>query len=144
MKNPYEKLFVMPAATDQSDPTDRLCRNVMIKIEAREVAQIRGRSFGFGLISIAAIIALIPAVDYLARSFTQSGFGQYLSLLTSDGSIALSHWQDVLMSITETLPVTALTALTALLIISLMSLRWFSRYQASLKSHEHSFASSLA
>jgi hypothetical protein len=90
---------------------------------------------GFGLVVIAAIGAFIPAVNYLARTASASGLGQYISLLTSDGSYALSHWQTLAMSITDALPVTAIMAIVALLLICLSSLRSFMRYRADLNAH---------
>lgn len=137
MNNPYEKLLGTPSESmARNDPTDRLCQKVMQKIERREFGRMRRRSFVFGVIVIAATAALIPAFQYFGRAAAASGLVQYLSLIASDGSYALSHWKDFLLSITDALPITAFMAIVALALVCLSALRWFMRYQTSLSVHQ--------
>ena len=137
MNNPYENLLVSPnASSDQNCPTESLCQKVMQKIESREISHDRRFIYGFGLVVITAIVAFIPAINYLIGTTSSSGLGQYVSLLVSDGSYALSHWQELFMSITDALPVTAIMAIVALLLVCLSSLRQFMSYQQSLSIHE--------
>jgi heme/copper-type cytochrome/quinol oxidase subunit 4 len=141
MNNSYEKLLGMQFAENaQTDPTDQMCQRVMQKIEHRELGRIRRRAFGFGLMVIVTILAFIPAINYLSRTFVASGLGQYSSLLSSDGSYVMAHWQDLAMSIGEALPATALMMILVLVILCLLALRWFMRYQASLNVHQHHLA----
>ena len=137
MKNSYEKLLGLPCESMAAriDPTDRLCQRVMNKVEHRELALARGRTLGFGLVLIFVVAALIPAVTYLSSASKASGLGQYISLLLSDSSYVMSHWQDLAFSITESLPIMAIVMIVALLLIGLSSLRWFMRYQGYLSDH---------
>lgn len=128
--------MVSPTAMlDRECPTERLCQKVMWKIERREIARARTLSSGFGLIVIGAIATFIPTINYLIQSVSSSGFGQYFSLFISDSSYAMSNWNNLLFSIMEALPLTAIVAIVALLLICLSSFRSFMKYRDDVNAH---------
>lgn len=138
MKNTYEKLLGLLFAADaEADPTERLCSRVMHKIERKELGRMRRLTLGFGLVVIAAIVAFIPAVNYVAGAVAASGLGQYISLIVVDGSQVMAHWQELALSIVESLPWGGLSIIVALLIVALASLKRFASYQQSLASYQH-------
>lgn len=73
------------------------------------------------------LAAFVGTLATLVRSFRQSNFGSYLSLLVSDGRLVLSFWEQYLNSLFESLPVTGITLCLAAFLLLLLSLRYTSK-----------------
>ncbi|MBU6231159.1 hypothetical protein KGP36_00705 [Patescibacteria group bacterium] len=131
---------MLDMAVLEADPTDRLCDRVMAKIERRELARLRRRTFGAGFFLIAALIGFIPAFQYLSSALALSGLGDYLSLFTSDSSYVFAHWSAFAMSVSDSLPVPAFMAVIGLSIVCLAAASRFVKYVSSIQSHERQLA----
>ena len=60
----------------------------------------------FGLLSVGFLTGSIFAFINMVQAISQSGFGQYVSLVFSDGGVVLSYWKEFLFSLVESIPVT--------------------------------------
>ena len=110
------------------------------KVDRREAVLNRTRIGGFGALITIALISLVPAVNFLLTSISDSGFGQYVSILFSDSSYAISHWQSVCLTMIESLPVTAVATVTVVLIVTLSAFRQFNYYKSLNKQNERLLA----
>lgn len=80
---------------------------------------------GLGLCSVAT---LVFSVLYILQGVEQSGFYQYLRLLTSDTDVILAYWREFTLSLVEAAPVVGLSVLFAGLFGLLSSVRVFTRH----------------
>lgn len=111
----------------QLEPPHGLLGSIVARImrEQRRSARVW---VGFLLGSVLASCAvLIPAVQYAAREFIQSGFYQYLSLAFSDGGVLLASWKEFLLLLAESLPLTRTVLVLTILFVMLGSLRLMMR-----------------
>ena len=76
----------------------------------------------FGLVDVFSATGLVATGFYLANLLASSGFYNYLSLLWSDGGAPASYWQELLLSLVESLPLLGLTAFLAVVLILMLSL----------------------
>lgn len=56
-------------------------------------------------LSVASLGATIAALVYLLKALSQSGFGQYLSLIWSDKTMVLTYGKELGLTLVESLPV---------------------------------------
>ncbi len=119
----------------EAQAVDRLCQCVMKKIEQIEIVRLRVRSAACGALSILALIALIPVIIDLLGEASRSGFYDFASLIASDSSYVVGHWQAALLSIADSLPMAAAIVVVALFIIALSSVRRFIAYRSALDIH---------
>ncbi|MDE2041380.1 MAG: hypothetical protein KGI59_03315 [Patescibacteria group bacterium] len=120
-------LWFKPDLTAASDPTERLCLNVMRQIAHRETVRASERALAFSLGALGGIVACGLLIAYIATSLIESGFTTYVSLALSDGSLLAAHGQDLLSSIIDSVPFTLLTAICAAALISLVCVKYISR-----------------
>ncbi len=95
---------------------------VLRRLGAAQRRALYSRLLGFGAISISAIGALVPAINYLITTAINSGFYEYLSLGLSDQSALFTYWRELALSLTESLPILALTSVLALLAVLLWTI----------------------
>lgn len=95
---------------------------ITLKIARQRMREARIRLALLGGTALGSFGAMFPAVSYLSSEATQSGFTEYLSLIRTDGDIFLVHSQEFLLSLTETLPITAMTILLSIVFLLLWSL----------------------
>ncbi len=74
-----------------------------------------------GTASVVSLIAVVLASIYTFSAFAQAGFFEYVSLLLSERTAALSYWKEIGLTIAEALPVFSLTILLA----TFLALVWF-------------------
>ncbi len=81
------------------------------------------KRFGFLLVSIFSVTALVPAIKGLANDFALSGFGKYVALTFSGNGVLAHSWKELLLSMAESLPVMSVALCFALLVVVLWSLK---------------------
>jgi len=59
----------------------------------------------FGFLSVASLVGAVFASINMVRAISQSGFGQYVSLVFSDGGVVMSYWKEFLFSLMESMPI---------------------------------------
>lgn len=106
-----------------------LFTNIMHRIDGEQVHKVMRRRF-FAVSSLCAVIAafLIPAVSVVQQEFAQTGLVEYLSLIVSDFGEVVANWQDYLLGILESVPVTGIIELLTGVFMLLISLKFASRY----------------
>lgn len=75
----------------------------------------------FLLVATSSLAALIPAIGYAMNEVYASGFYSYFSLLFSDSSVVLSHWQMIFLTLAESLPSISLLLLIAVMSVLILS-----------------------
>lgn len=92
----------------------------LLNVHKYQKHQARVRFFALGSLSLASLGAMVPAFSYMLQSFTQSGFYEYASLITSDSKLIGTYWHELTFSLIESLPIVGL----ALFISISISLIW--------------------
>ena len=96
--------------------TELMIKEVMTRIAERRVRQTRLWGALHGVISLGALVALVPAYQYLSHSATASGFSAYLSLMASDGSALAHSWQSFGLTLVESAPIAGCALVLGILI----------------------------
>lgn len=86
-------------------------RGVWARLNEAQKRQVKIHLAAFFVLDAFALIGLITSIIYLSNVFSQSGFGQYLSLILSDSNLLVSYWQELALSLAESLPVLGFIAL---------------------------------
>jgi ABC-type multidrug transport system permease subunit len=120
VRKDYERLF---KNINRLEPPEFLLGNILTAIEAKKRKTARIRLALFGTFALASLAALFPAIQYFIAEFSQSGFYQYFSLLFSDWNLAITYWNDFVLSLAEALPVLATAAVLSAIFVFLGSLR---------------------
>ncbi len=105
------------------EPGSGLALEIWKSITLYEKRKARRRlwlSSAFGILSLSAAV---PAILLALRDLASSGFYEYFSLAFSSGGAALRHWQELGMSLLESLPVLSVALSLSLLFVFLLSLR---------------------
>lgn len=105
------------------EPGGDFCEAVLLRVHAIERRTARLRFMVLGSMTLASILALVPAYRFAATEFTQTGFREYLSVLFSDSATVLSYWHELLFLLAESFPVLAITLLLFVAFVLLGSLR---------------------
>jgi len=100
-----------------------LLHAILVRIELARRRAAAVRLVARGMVMILSGVLLVPSMSYAINEFYTSGFYEYVSLLFSDGSVALAHWQEISFSLAESLPSLALLILASITAIFLWSLR---------------------
>lgn len=105
------------------EPPERLYGNILAKIEREKKRIARVKLAIFGMTALVFISTLIPVYKYTAQEFYSSGFFEYLSILFSDGSIAIIYWRETLLSLAESLPLISLTMMLSVVFVIMGSIK---------------------
>ncbi|MEN9614311.1 MAG: hypothetical protein RLZZ347_618 [Candidatus Parcubacteria bacterium] len=115
------------------NPPKGLQTRITARIRELEVRSIRIHLIAQSIGAIASLALLIPAYQFASTEWTQSEFGSYLSLILSDGSLALTYWKELLLSLGESAPLLSISALASTLVIGMSTLKASSHYLFSLQ-----------
>src|SRR6266496_1203918 len=112
-----------PILFSEIEPPKHLLGGILARVALarRRAARVKLVAASFGL--LASVTALLPAFWYLLQEFYTSGFYDYFSLLFTDHSVAIAHWQELLLSLTEALPSIAILVLLGVVFVLLSSAR---------------------
>ena len=133
MKNTAQNSAVLETETD---PTERLCSQVLKKIEKREISHIKLSMVIFSLLSITGIILVALCIVYLINDFSASGIYTYLSALFADGYGFFTNFWTSITSLADFIPLDGIMILLSTVLISLLALRKLSLSNSSLNSFE--------
>lgn len=123
MRNNYEK---SPMRFRPPEPPVGLFDRIMVRIHEEELLlSVRKRLFLFSITALGSVTAFVPVVNAFRIEFTQSGFGQFFSLLFSDGGWVAAHWQDFGLALLESMPAASIGAFLFMLLVFLWSLKHF-------------------
>src|SRR3989344_4709719 len=105
------------------EPPQHLFEAVLAYIALARRRAARIRLAALGTVMVVSVAALVPSINYAIHEFYASGFYDYLSLFFSDSSVAFGHWQELSLSLAESLPSLAVLLLLGFSIALLWSLR---------------------
>jgi hypothetical protein len=100
-----------------------LLHTVLARIEFAHRRAAAFRVAALGTVTLLSGASLYSAISYASNEFYTSGFYDFLSLLFSDSATALSHWQEISLSLAESLPSLAILLLLSITTVFLWSLR---------------------
>ena len=112
-----------------NDVCDRILRSVICRVERFEVTRSHRKSVLYMVVSMVTLVALIPAIYYIYESISMSGFGQYFSLISSDGSYMLTNWQEFVLSMASSLPLTGAMVSLFILFVTMYAMRRTVNYE---------------
>lgn len=85
------------------------------------------------LVGASSIVGLVFVIKNIFAQFTQSGFYEYISLLSSDGSVVTTYWKEFILTLTESVPVTSIIICLVLIAAFVAALRQISyQYRGQL------------
>lgn len=105
------------------DPPRGLFSAILARIAQESRRAARFRLAMFSTVVVASGAALIPTLSYTMQEFRVSGFYDYVSLLFSDYTVASAHWQEISLSVVESLPSVAILLILSISITLIWSLR---------------------
>lgn len=123
--------FKMTLIDDQM-PED-LDKRIMLRVTA-VAARVRTRRMAGGIAASGACVVAFVAAGYETLHLTYvSGFGQYASLLFTDGGAALADWRDLVWTLIESVPVWSVALLLGTAALGLFA----ARFAAGWKSQRY-------
>ncbi|MCL5435465.1 MAG: hypothetical protein M1275_00025 [Patescibacteria group bacterium] len=113
-----------------NQPSSQLFEMVMARLDReRSLSALRRRLVIANIFLAVCFVGAIPLFRAAVLEFSRSGFMQYLSLLFSDFKAVSVYWQDLALSLAESLPVISLASALGLLALMGLLLRMISHYQ---------------
>ncbi|MFA6254314.1 MAG: hypothetical protein WC640_03680 [Candidatus Paceibacterota bacterium] len=119
MSQNIRKLF---GATEVAGLAPGLDKLVYARLEREQKRLAKRNLLAFGLADILSAAGLVAICLYLANLMASSSFYNYFSLLWSDGGAVTSYWQELVLSLVESLPILGLIAFLAVALAFLLSL----------------------
>ena len=116
-------------------PSDTLAQRIESRIALLEAEKVRRKAYGFGVLAIVALAALVPAVQYAFGQTAQSGFYEYIVLFVSDSGYVFAHLREVIMTIAESMPLTGITFTLAALLVTTYAMGKSTSYIRSVRQY---------
>jgi hypothetical protein len=111
MLKDFENFFSM---IDHPTPPPDLLRGILSRIESeKEAMAVRNKIFWLSIFSFASLLVVAFSWLNFQNAASESGLFQLVSLMFTDFSVMISHYQDFLISVTEALPILAIVGLLA-------------------------------
>lgn len=95
---------------------------VLMRLDKEQKRMIKVHLFIFGLVDVLAFAGLVASLFNITRLLATSGFGQYLSLIFSDSGAVVYYWQELVMTLAESLPALGVIVLLSTLGVLVWSL----------------------
>ncbi|MFA5000699.1 MAG: hypothetical protein WC531_00520 [Candidatus Paceibacterota bacterium] len=119
MSKNIKELFNLLGPNDL--PAD-LAGLTLARLEREQKKRARRNLLIFGAVDIFSVVGLVTAGLSLVNLLASSSFYNYLSLLWSDSGTLALYWQELLLSLVESLPFLGLTVFLAIILVMLISL----------------------
>ncbi len=104
----YEKLF---SHLEPMAPPEDLFGNIKLRIRHEERIMAIRKTAVLSMVAILSIGAFVPFLNSTAVAVARSGLLQFVLLLFSDSEVVISIWQDYVLTILESLPITEIAVL---------------------------------
>jgi hypothetical protein len=106
------------------EPPEELFEGVIVRLrEDAAFRRLRRRFVKFLFCLVASAAALPFAIMSFGKAASASGFNAFLSLIITDGGMALQNWSEFSLSLLERLPITGALVLVGVLLVFLASVR---------------------
>lgn len=133
MNENYEKLF---SRLETLEPPIGLSDKIMVSIREKRTSALKYRLYVFSFGLLASIAVFIPALQAFKAGLAESGFMEFLSLLSSDTRLVLNYWQSFSLSLLEALPALSLTIALAAVLTFFESLKSLIKNAKPLFRHQ--------
>ncbi|MFA6459352.1 MAG: hypothetical protein WCV79_03080 [Candidatus Paceibacterota bacterium] len=117
----YKKLINSVEMKATSEKGDHVYFTVSSRIQRARLAQFRAKLVIYFTLIIGAIASFKPALNFLVNSGSQSGFFEYLSLFAYGGASIIVAWEDLLLSIAASLPLSEIAGLITIVFVFVYS-----------------------
>ena len=108
MSEEYQKFNILPI-----EPPKGLMPAILQRVKILQKRAVRVRFALESTLAGGSFTALVYVGVYAWHSFNQSGFYEYLSLVSSDSATLVHYWRELSLSLIETLPIISLIVLLA-------------------------------
>jgi len=106
-----------------TEPPEHLLKDVLLRAhEEKHLVRIHVSFIFFCTLLVSSGLGVITGLASVMQTLLHNGFSQLLSLISTDGSIVFAAWQDYLLSLLETIPVTTILLVLILATLFLVSL----------------------
>lgn len=119
-----EKELINAIKNSTLRPEENISSLVWNKILKRERALIKIKLLLFSSLGALSVIGFFPVFKILLGDLSKSGFYEYISIAFSSNGIFENYWKELLLSITETLPVASILYTLITLFIFFLSLKY--------------------
>ena len=121
MQNDVERIF---AAMSDVRPPDGLVEGIIRRIETEKMK----RRAGWHIVIFSAVSSLSAIGAYITwqsagAELANSGFAQYVSLITTDASALFSYWDSFFYAAAESFPVASAAAFLAFIVMFITSFK---------------------
>jgi len=123
MNNRLEKIFKESLHQDEQNLSSAIWQAILKKESSKKKILISANA----VVGTLSLTALVFVVRDALMQFSQSGFYDYFSLLSSDRAVVATYWKEFTLSLTESLPFTSITISLLLLFILFVSLKTVTR-----------------
>ncbi len=106
-------------------PENNLSKSIFLTLSLKEKRNNQIKLWIYSITGILSISGFFLMFKQLISDFSNSGFYDYLALLFSN-SKALFYWKEIVLSLTESLPITNIAITLVLVFIFILSLRFMS------------------
>ena len=128
----YKKLI---SCLPESSPSPTLSSKVMERIEQRRYSVSRLWAICNMSVMVLSCAILVPSIQHLISSASQSGFTEYASLGISDGMSLAGSWSSFLMTMLESAPILETSIVVGLMLAATYSLKKSTLYLVDSLSH---------
>lgn len=133
MNENYEKLF---SQLEKLNPPIGLSEKIMASIREKRTSALKYRLGILSFSLLASIAVFVPALQIFRAGLAESGFMDFLSLLSSDTRLVLNYWQSFSFSLLEALPALSLTIVLAAVLTFFESLKSLIKNAKPLFRHQ--------
>lgn len=105
------------------NPPIGLLEKVLKRIHKEERLSVLRRIIIFSITLIGSLLGIVLAFKTLLSDFSQSGFMSFFSLMFSDFSTVMAHWQSFSLILLESLPAISLALFLSVVLICLQSIK---------------------
>ncbi|MFA5751155.1 MAG: hypothetical protein WCX79_04005 [Candidatus Paceibacterota bacterium] len=89
----------------QIKPESYLVNQILERIELRGKRIARIKLGALSTLGISSLVIFIPVIQNLSASLSYSGFYEYISIAFSNLEILSTYWQEIGLSLLESLPI---------------------------------------
>lgn len=138
MKNNEQQLFKnLTPAEPRADLLDRIIYHISQEQKLAMSLRLKVRLFVSSAMTITMAVFFIPMWNWFQAEISQTGFSQFLSLISSDISSIGNYWQDLGLSLLESMPFFSFIGVLAIIFVFLFAIQYALRDIKTFFSSRH-------
>jgi len=124
MAKNFQQLF---SYLEEKTPSQELLSKVLVSIRKQEIRRKNQKMAGFLLLSLATAFTIPFTSQILISQINNSGIAYFLGAIVNDFHSFLNFWQEFILAILESLPITGLLIFAVSLEVCIFTFRLFLR-----------------